>query len=125
MRREPHGIVYDLEKGTYAFLAPPITEGDQPPEPYELEDLEELEPTPLGRGVVFEDVAFGGRKVFRGRVKIYFGTALPAPPHLVHLKGVEDLRYTVEVNTVTGLVDVYDEYRDFDVLLTEEKFNRR
>lgn len=125
LRGAPHGLVYDLDRNTFAVLAPPEQDDDAPAEPLALEDLVELEPTPLDRAIAFEDVSFGERKAFRGRVKIFFGTTEPAPPHLVHLKGPDGLRYTVEVNTVTGLVEVFPSYREFDVLLTEEKFHRR
>jgi prepilin-type N-terminal cleavage/methylation domain-containing protein len=121
---KPHAIVYDLENASFHYLVPPEQEENVPPEPVELEDLVELRATSLSRGIVIEDVAFGERKVHRGKVKIYFGTLDPAPPHLVHLKLGADLKYTVEVNTVSGLVDVIEGHRKFDVLLTQEKYDR-
>lgn len=120
-----HGIVYDLDKSTYAVLAPPEVEEGEEEKPLDLEDLEELKARPLGRGVTFDALSYGERKIYRGRVKVYFGTVEPAAPHLLLLKGRDGLEYTVEVNPITGLVEVHEGHRDFDVVLTEEKFRRR
>ncbi len=116
-----YGLLYDLKGARFAVMAPP--------DPEEVEsgskkatDLYPLEWQTLPDGVDFEDVDFGARTVREGTVTVRFTALGTATAHAVHLKGSGDAQYTVEVNPLTGLVDLADGRQKLSLYASQQDF---
>ena len=96
-------LSYHIDKQTYQLIL--IRDGKK--EPFSI--------WKLPRGVKYQDIlAAGEKKKTRGIFQVYLSPTGIVRGHVIHLKNQEGDTLTIEVNPLSGTVDVLDGYRPLD-----------
>ena len=79
-------------------------------------------PATLPNGLFFESIELDGdpiEKITEGRVYIYYFPQGYVQSSAIHLTDREELNWTLVVNSLTGVVDMYSRYRSLEDFKTE------
>ena len=91
-------ILYHIDSKYYQLILPAEAGG-------------ELAIEPLPSGVSFQEIeVVGENKKIKGWLKVYFSPSGMIRGHVVHLKNDLQAQISVEVNPISGVVDVIDGY---------------
>jgi prepilin-type N-terminal cleavage/methylation domain-containing protein len=103
-------IMYDMEEHTYSIKEIVRTKAGFAAEEYEEKEVSTLS---LEEGVRFMDIktTYGGRLNFGKTYTHFFPTGM-VEKTLIHLINENDAIKTLDVNVLTGEVDIFDDYYD-------------